>query len=131
TPGVGTTYAGGNTINFSGTGTDPEDGTEPASRFTWWVNFHHDTHFHPFLPPTSGISSGAFVIPTIGETSPNAGCRVHRKVVASGGPTHEPFRNALRRASTMCLRTDTAGLQLTLDGQTFTSPQDVIGVEGI
>jgi hypothetical protein len=46
-PGNGATYAGGQTIYYSGTGTDPEDGTLPASAFEWEVVFHHDTHTHP------------------------------------------------------------------------------------
>ena len=49
--------------HFAGTGTDTEDGTLPASAFTWEVVFHHDTHIHPFIQPTSGITSGSFVDP--------------------------------------------------------------------
>ena len=48
-PAAGTLYSGGQTINFAGTGTDAEDGTLPASAFTWEVVFHHDTHTHPFI----------------------------------------------------------------------------------
>jgi glucose/arabinose dehydrogenase len=60
-PGNGATYAGGQTIYYSGTGTDPEDGTLPASAFEWEVVFHHDTHTHPFIAPTAGAKSGTFV----------------------------------------------------------------------
>ena len=48
-PAAGTLYSGGNVITYSGTATDPEDGTLPASAFTWHVDFHHDTHTHPFI----------------------------------------------------------------------------------
>ena len=84
-PPVGTTYKGGDTINYSGSGTDPETGALPASALTWWVNFHHDTHFHPFVPPTSGSTGGSFVIPVIGETSPNVWYRIHLLVVDPAG----------------------------------------------
>ena len=42
-PAAGTLYSGGTVINYAGTATDPEDGTLPASAFTWQVDFHHDT----------------------------------------------------------------------------------------
>lgn len=133
TPASGTTYAAGDTINFSGSATDPEDGTEPASRFTWWVNFHHDTHFHPFMPPTSGITSGSFVIPTIGETSPNVWYRIHLLVEDSHNPplTTEVYRDVLPRTVTMTFATNPSGLQLTLDGSPFVAPNSVVGVVGI
>ena len=52
-PTAGTPYQGGQVITYAATGTDPETGALPASAFTWEVVFHHDTHTHPFLPPTS------------------------------------------------------------------------------
>jgi Ig-like domain-containing protein len=42
-PAAGTMYGGGDLITYAGTGTDSEDGTLPASAFTWRVDFHHDT----------------------------------------------------------------------------------------
>ena len=53
-PAAGTLYSGGSVISYAGTATDPEDGTLPASAFTWRVDFHHDTHSHPFIAPTTG-----------------------------------------------------------------------------
>ena len=66
-PAAGTPYSGGTVINYAGTGTDPEDGTLPPSAFTWQVDFHHDTHVHPFIPATTGAKSGSFTIPTTGK----------------------------------------------------------------
>ncbi len=67
-PTAGTTYAGDDTIDYSGTGIDPEDGTLAASAFEWEVVLHHDTHTHPFIAPFTGVKSGSFVIPTTGHT---------------------------------------------------------------
>src|SRR4029079_7383972 len=50
----------------SGQGTDAEDGTLPASAFTWNIDFLHDDHVHPGIPIT-GVKSGTFVIPTTGH----------------------------------------------------------------
>ncbi|MEX1245459.1 MAG: PQQ-dependent sugar dehydrogenase [Thermoanaerobaculia bacterium] len=130
-PPSGTTYAAGNTINYSGSGTDPEDGTLPSSALTWWVNFHHDTHVHPFIPPTSGSTGGSFVIPTVGETSPNVWYRIHLSVVDSVGLTNEKFRDVVPRTTTMTFATSPSGLQMKIDGQSFTAPVAVVGVENM
>ena len=62
-PTAGTLYSGGMVVNYAGTATDPEDGTLAGGAFTWRVDFHHDTHIHPFLASTTGASSGSFTIP--------------------------------------------------------------------
>lgn len=72
-----TLYRPGQVIGFQGQVTDPEDGNSPATAYTWQVDFHHDTHVHPFMPATSGIVSGSFTIPTEGETSRNVWYRVY------------------------------------------------------
>jgi glucose/arabinose dehydrogenase len=130
-PVAGTTYAGGNTINYAGTGNDTEDGILPASAFTWWVDLHHDTHSHPHVLPVSGSKSGVFTIPTSGETSANVFYRIHLQVTDSGGLTREVSRDVQPRKSTITLATKPAGLQLRLDGQPVTAPHSFVGVEGI
>ena len=42
-----------------GSATDTQDGTLPNSALSWEVIKHHDTHVHPFLPPTTGNASQA------------------------------------------------------------------------
>jgi glucose/arabinose dehydrogenase len=130
-PANNTLYTAGDTINFSGTGVDPEDGVLPPSAFTWRVDLHHDTHTHPHLLPTSGITSGSFNIPTTGETSANVWYRIHLTVRDSGGLTSSTFVDVVPRKSTITLATSPAGLQLTLDGQPVTTPISVLGVVGI
>jgi glucose/arabinose dehydrogenase len=68
-PTAGTFYTAGQTLNYSGTATDPETGALSASALTWQVDFYHGTHVHPFMPATSGITSGSFTIPAAGETA--------------------------------------------------------------
>jgi glucose/arabinose dehydrogenase len=126
-----TLYSAGDTITFSGTGTDPEDGTLPASAFTWRVDFHHDTHTHPFIPDTSGITGGSFTIPTTGETSANVWYRIQLTVRDSGDLTHATFVDVVPRTVTLTLASKPSGLQLTLDGQPVTTPFSVIGVVGM
>jgi Glucose / Sorbosone dehydrogenase/Immunoglobulin domain len=53
TPDQGSLYVAGDLITYSDTVSDPEDGELAAASFTWQVDFHHNTHVHPFLPPTT------------------------------------------------------------------------------
>jgi glucose/arabinose dehydrogenase len=130
-PSVGSTYAGGNVIAYAGNGNDPEDGAVPASAFTWWVDFHHDTHTHPHMPPTSGTTSGSFTIPTTGETSANVWYRLHLSIRDSAGATHAVYRDVVPRKARLTLASNPAGLQLTLDGQPVTAPYSFDSVVGI
>jgi glucose/arabinose dehydrogenase len=130
-PAAGALYSGGSVITYAGTATDSEDGTLPGSAFTWWVDFHHDTHTHPFVAPTTGATGGSFTIPTRGETSPNVWYRVYLTVRDSGGLTHTTQRDVLPRTVRMTVATNPAGLQLTLDGQPVATPFSFDSVVGV
>jgi glucose/arabinose dehydrogenase len=131
TPVQGTTYFGGMVVHYSGSASDHEDGDLPASAFTWQVDFHHNSHIHPFIPPTTGSKTGTFTIPTRGETSANVYYFITLKVVDSVGLTHTLVRNILPRKANMTFATNPAGLQITLDGQNRITPFTVTGVVGI
>ena len=130
-PANNTLYSAGDTITYSGTGTDPEDGKLPASAFTWQVDFHHDTHIHPFIPATSGATGGTFTIPRVGETSANVWFRIHLTVKDSGGLTSTTYVDVVPRKVTLSLATSPTGLQVTLDGQPVTAPTSVVAVVGL
>ena len=130
-PADGTTYGGGQTITYSGTATDAEDGVLPPSAFTWRVDLHHDEHAHPFMPPTSGVTGGSFVIPTTGETSPNVWYRIHLTVADSEGITRSVFRDVQPRKATLNLLSNVPGVPVLVDGQPKTTPHALVGVEGI
>jgi glucose/arabinose dehydrogenase len=130
-PAAGALYSGGSVIAYSGTGTDPEDGTLPAGAFTWQVDFHHDTHRHPFVLPSTGATGGSFTIPTTGETSANVWYRIYLTVRDAQGATHTTQRDVLPRKVRLTLATNPAGLQLGLDGQPVATPLAFDAVVGI
>ena len=130
-PPSGTLYSGGQTITYSGSGSDPEDGTLPASAFTWQVDFHHATHVHPFIAPTSGATGGSFVVPTVGHTESDVWYRILLTVRDSGGLTRTVFRDVQPRTVQLTLATSPAGLSLRLDDQPRTTPLTVTGVVGV
>jgi glucose/arabinose dehydrogenase len=131
TPAAGTLYTAGTALNFSGVATDPEDGTLPASRFTWQIDFHHDDHTHPAMPLTSGISSGSYAIPNSGETSVNVWFRVYLTVTDSSGQSATVFRDVRPRTTQVTLATSPTGLGLTLDGAPVAAPFTFVGVAGL
>src|SRR5215207_6411343 len=130
-PAAGGLYSAGDTITYAGTAADPEQGTLPPSAFTWEVVFHHDTHTHPFIAPTSGAAGGSFTIPRTGETSANVFYRIHLTVTDSGGLTHTSFRDVRPRTVTITLAASPSGPQLTLDGQPVSTPHTSVGVVGM
>jgi glucose/arabinose dehydrogenase len=61
------TWKVGDTINFSGHATDPQEGTLPASALTWSLIIHHcftptDCHTH-LIQTINGVSSGSVTAP--------------------------------------------------------------------
>jgi glucose/arabinose dehydrogenase len=130
-PAAGTLYRAGATIDFLGRAADPEDGKLTAPAFTWEVVFHHDEHTHPFLPPTSGVRSGSFVIPSEGETSANVFYRVHMRVRDSAGNEVATFRDLLPVTSDVRIETQPPGLLVRIDGQPQVAPFVFTGVSGM
>jgi glucose/arabinose dehydrogenase len=135
TPANQTLYSAGNVISFAGTGTDPEDGVLPAANFTWQVDFHHaapQPHVHPFVPPTSGITSGSFTIPNQNfETSAQVFFRILLTVRDSAGLSHQTFVDVVPRVVSLNLGANPTGLRVTLDSQPVTTPFSVDGVVGM
>lgn len=124
-------FQAGETIRFSGTASDAEDGILPASAFRWTVVFHHDTHTHPFLGPLTGVTSGSIVIPTEGETAANVWYRIHLTVTDSQGASTTQFRDVHPRTSRLTLASSPPGLTLNLDGQPTLAPATITHVVGL
>jgi glucose/arabinose dehydrogenase len=133
-PTAGTLYTAGQPVSFSGSATDAEDGTLPASAFTWDVDFHHnDTgeHMHPADPPVSGVTSGSFTPSQTEEFSPNVWYRIHLRVRDSEGVTTSTYRDVFPRTAQLNFVTQPTGLRLVLDGIPFAAPKTVTGVTGV
>ena len=55
----------GQTVNFHGSATDPDDGTLTDSALAWTVLLHHNSHVHTFVSGTG--SSGDFTAEDHGD----------------------------------------------------------------
>jgi glucose/arabinose dehydrogenase len=133
-PSAGSTYKGGQTVFFAGTGTDPRQGNLPASAYTWEIRLWHDDgnlHSHPAYGPVSGITSGRVVVPDQGETSPNVWYRIYLTVTNAQGLTAKDSVDVLPVVVTVTLASNPVGLQLKLDGVPITAPYSVRAVAGI
>jgi glucose/arabinose dehydrogenase len=120
-PNDGDFFRGGDTISFSASATDPEDGQLSSDAFTWNVAFDHvppegAAHTHPVLSNYQG-ASGSFDVPTSGhgystDTSYTLTVTATDSdgLSASDSVTIEPDKVDITFA------TDPAGLDLSVDG---------------
>jgi glucose/arabinose dehydrogenase/regulation of enolase protein 1 (concanavalin A-like superfamily) len=85
TPTDSGTYDAGDTIGYSATATDPEDGTLGDAVFSWKVIFHHADHIHPYLGPVAGSSTGSFTIAPVPDNGPTTWFEIQATATDSGG----------------------------------------------
>jgi glucose/arabinose dehydrogenase len=77
-----TTYDAGDTIVFTGTGSDAQDGTDLA--YKWTVVFHHADHVHPFRDNIIG-PTGSITIPRTADQLYNTFYRITLTVTDKSG----------------------------------------------
>jgi glucose/arabinose dehydrogenase/PKD repeat protein len=108
------TWKVGDTINFSGHATDPQEGTLPASALTWSLILHHcftptDCHTH-LIQTINGVSSGSFTAP-----DHNYPCWLELQLSArdSGGLTSATSLRLDPKTVVLTFKTNPGGLVLT------------------
>ncbi len=127
TPSITTTYSYGDIISYSGNATDTEDGSLPASAFTWSVDFHHNTHSHPSVGAT-GTKTGSFEC-SYGEPAANVWYRLTLIVKDSQGLADTAVVNVYPKTSTVNLATQPSGLRINLNGSPDVAPYSALAVE--
>jgi len=122
-PPDGLVFRAGDVISFAGTATDLEDGPLPASAYSWTILFHHDTHVHPTLGPTSGVTAGTFTIPTTGHDFSGAtSYEIILTVTDSAGLSSTRSVFIYPHKVDLTFVTDPPGLAITVDGVNSTTP---------
>lgn len=123
----------GTVVNFSGTATDTEDGTLPASAYRWELHFYHkDTetseHWHPGPTLPAGVQSGSFTADNLGESSPNIWFRLLLTVTDSKGRTGVDSVDIFPNKVQVTVNSNVPGLQVVLGKEAatpFTKPMVV------
>jgi len=132
TPIDGTKYNAGDTISFSGSASDPEDGDLPASAFSWKVVFHHAEHTHPYINDINGVKNGTFNIGRDASNEFNTWYRIHLTVTDSGGLQHTIYKDVFPNLVNLTIQTDVVGGKFTVNGNLHSEPythQEVVGVD--
>lgn len=130
-PADGSYYTGGQTISFSGSGSDAEDGAVPPSAMEWQIDLHHNTHVHPGVFGVSGVESGTWTVPDGGEASTNVFYRFKLTVTDSQGRSATTYHDIRPTLSQISLATSPKGLSLALDGLSVNTPYTEPAVVGL
>jgi len=130
TPSGGSLFRAGDVIPYSGDATDLEDGTLPASAFSWTILFHHDTHIHPGGTFTN-TKTGTLVVPTTGHDFQGAtSYEIILTVTDSNGLQGTDSVTVFPEKVNLSFTSQPSGLGLEVDGIRTTAPftlGDVIG----
>ena len=123
TPSESLNWRVGQTINFSGSATDEQDGTLPASALSWTLVLNHcitvdACHSHP-VQDYPGVASGSFVGPDHGYPS-----HLLLQVTAtdSRGLTDTKTIRLDPETVDLTLQSDPAGMSVTVDEKTGPAP---------
>ena len=127
----GSTYRAGDTLTFSGTATDAEDGTLSPASFDWRVDFHHNTHTHPVIESLQGTAGDQIVIPITGETDPDVWYRVYLTATDSTGFETTVFEEIFPELSDFTVESTVSAGTVLVDGQTNPNPAKKTGVEDV
>jgi uncharacterized repeat protein (TIGR01451 family) len=137
------TYNAGATVSFSGTATDPVDGSLPPYRYAWQVDYIKDgvaqPSFNaevpgPFYGPVSGITSGSFQIPTDPTQVPGSFYRMTLTVTDSRGLHEVVTKDIHPNLTSWSVKDSVAGTGYFVDGAWHTgtyTTQDVVGVHHV
>jgi uncharacterized repeat protein (TIGR01451 family) len=137
------TYNAGDTVSFSGSATDPVDGTLPGYAYTWQADFisngvvqpsYTDEIGNPFYGPVTGSTSGSFQIPTDYSQSPSSYYRITLTVTDAQGLQTVVTKDIHPNVTNWSVGANVPGAGYTIDGTWHTGPfstQDVVGVKHI
>lgn len=135
-PGQGSFFTVPNTVSFSATASDPEQGSLPASAFRWELELGHrvsatNYHTHP-VTTFDGVQSGSFGSTVAGEPSPQVWLLLILTVTDNAANTDRDTLLIYPTLTTLDAQSVPPGLTMVVMDQvtTNTSLQAVIGNDG-
>jgi uncharacterized repeat protein (TIGR01451 family) len=129
TPAAGTTWKVGDTIAFSGSASDTEDGSLPASALSWTLVLQHcpsTCHTHT-IQTWNGVASGSFVAP---DHEYPSYLELTLTATDSGGLTNSRTLRLDPRTVVLTFQSSPTGLQLTVGSTSSTTQFTRTVIEG-
>ncbi len=117
-PGDGAKFRIGETINFRGRGTDPDDGDLGSGRLAWTGILHHNEHVHYDAVKATG-ESGSFVLEDHGD---NTYVELCLTVTDSQALEDQACVDVKPQEVTYTFNTVPSGLELTYAGSRYETP---------
>ena len=128
-PTTAATWGVGQALPFAGTATDAQDGTLPASAYSWELLMHHcpaGCHTHP-IEVVTNTTTGAFVAP---DHEYPSHLELRLTVTDSGGLQGSASVLLQPRTVDLTLAASVPGMELTLDDSTGPAPHVRTVIEG-
>jgi glucose/arabinose dehydrogenase/PKD repeat protein len=121
----------GENLTLRGSATDQQDGTLADSALSWRMILHHNTHTHPFLPPTSGnnINFTAPAPEDLAATTTNY-LEIFLTATDSKGLSRTIAQDLRPHLVAVDFSTLPSGLKLEVNGTTITAPRRITSWEG-
>jgi hypothetical protein len=128
-PTVGTTWKVGQQLSFSGSATDQQDGTLPASKLTWLLTIMHcPSNCHPHdIQTFPGVASGSFFAP---DHEYPSWLELKLTATDSNGVSASTIRRVDPRTVALNFQTAPTGLQIAFNGVLSTAPFTMTVIEG-
>jgi hypothetical protein len=129
-PVTNTLFAGGETVDFAGTGSDYSGKTLPASSLLWSVELDSNGVVYAVFGPLTGVTNGSFTIPSIDPPTTNVFYRVQLTVTDTNGYAQSVSVDLPPQLGVVSFDTVPSGLQLLLDGTAINTPSNQTLVAG-
>jgi glucose/arabinose dehydrogenase len=122
-PSPSLTWKVGDPITFAATATDQEDGTLPASDYTWTIVLEHcpdgvTCHEHQ-IETVTGVKQASFIAP---DHEYPAHLRIELTVTDSGGLTDSKSVDVYPQTTTLTATTNVSGATVAIDGTAGPGP---------
>jgi glucose/arabinose dehydrogenase len=131
TPAAGGTFYAGQTISYSGSASDTQDGTLAASKLNWTIEYITGGVVRPF-DTQIGVASGSFVVPTVTPyTKSDVNFRITLTATDSAGAQTSVVRQLNPVLSTINLSANFSGVPILLDGQPQNTPISISSLQGL
>ena len=122
TPTVGTTWSVGDVVSFSGSASDPQDGSVPAASLSWTAAVVHcapNCHTHPPFFTLAGEASGSFSAPDHGYPS---SIEITLTATDSNGTSASVKRSISAQGVDLTFQTSPPGLSIAVNDTSGVAP---------